>query len=92
MSREVDRNNPKNQDDLRYLAERDMLSPEWVEACGGPEGVTALLNGEKIKVKRPKAEEAEEAEEETEEEAEPESEDEAKQTRSRARSRTQSEE
>lgn len=81
MSREVDPNNPKNQDDLRYLAERDMLSPEWVEACGGPEGVSALLNGEKIKVTRPKGSEAEEEEEE-------ETEDEDQKSRSRARTRT----
>ena len=87
MSREVDVNNPKNQDDLRYLAERDMLTPEWVEACGGPEGVSALLNGEKIKVKRPKSAEGEEGEEEAEsEEAEPEEEAQATRARSRARS------
>ena len=82
MSREVDRNNPKSQEDLRYLAERDMLSPEWVEACGGPEGVTALLNGEKIKVTRPKQED-EEAETEEEPEAE------ATTTKARARARTE---
>jgi hypothetical protein len=52
MSREVDRENPKTQDDLRYLAERDQLSPEWVEAIGGAEGVSALLNGEKVKVSK----------------------------------------
>jgi hypothetical protein len=86
----VDVNNPKNQDDLRYLAERDQLSPEWVEACGGPEGVSALLNGEKIKVKRPKAAPEAEAEEEAEEESETEAEteSEAQQSRGRARART----
>jgi len=83
MSREVDRNNPKNQDELRYLAERDMLSSEWVEACGGAEGITALLNGEKIKVTRPKTEEAE-AEPEEEE-----ADEEAKTTRARSRARTE---
>jgi hypothetical protein len=91
MSREVDRNNPKNQDDLRYLAERDMLSPEWVEACGGAEGVTALLNGEKIKVTRPKTDDTEEEAEAEEEAAEPEAEegdDEGQKSRSRARARS----
>jgi hypothetical protein len=89
MSREVDRDNPKTQDDLRYLAERDQLSPEWVEAIGGQEGVLAVLNGEKVKVDRKVLKEAQEAAEaEAEEETEDEEEAEAQSSsRSRARSR-----
>lgn len=48
MSREVDRDHPKSQDDLLYLAQRDMLTEEWVEKLGGVEGVSALLRGEKV--------------------------------------------
>ena len=66
MSREVDKENPKTQDDLRYLAERDQLSPEWVEAIGGPDGVSALLNGEKVKVSKKALHEAQEAQAEAE--------------------------
>jgi hypothetical protein len=84
MSREVDKDNPKTQDDLRYLAERDMLSPEWVEAIGGPEGVTALLNGEKVKVSKKVLEEAKA---EAEAEAAPEEEEDDSAVKSRARSR-----
>jgi len=81
LSREVDPQNPETTEDFQYLAQRNMLSQEWIDANGGPDGVAEILRGER-KVKKPRktrgAEEptpepeaVEEADEEEEAEAEP---------------------
>jgi hypothetical protein len=63
MSREVDPNKPQSNDDLLYLAQRNQLPAVWVEKLGGDEGVSALLNGEKVVRFKKKAEDSDEAEE-----------------------------
>lgn len=73
MSREVDPQNIQTAEDFVYLAQRNQLPQEWIDANGGAEGVGEIMRGER-KVKKPKAqaktEEAEAAPEEMEEESE----------------------
>jgi len=66
VSREVDPNNPTNTEDFIYLAHRNLLTQDWIDANGGDEGVSEILNGDR-KVKKPKGHKAPAAEAEPEE-------------------------
>jgi hypothetical protein len=72
LSREVE--TIETPDDFLYLAQRNQLPQEWIDANGGDEGVGEIMRGER-KVKKPRgssrraaaAEEPEEVEEADEE-------------------------
>ena len=71
MSRDVNPDHPKNNDDLIYLAQRNLLSDKWVEKLGGPEGVSELLLGEKVVRFTSKGSKGADAEPDAEDDTEP---------------------